>query len=220
MTLGAVNTGVCAAGGAVCAGAAPDGGVAPDPEGPLDPGPEAAAPVESEPPTPEPLPTAVSPAAETDAGLVAWPVLELAGAEGTVDAGAVPAAPARGARAPDGPAGGRGDGIPRGAGWGAATRGDAGERGVGVRNIERWRSVLPAADAAMISPSSAAVGPRDGDAALGGAPARGAPAALPAACGDGGRECGRSHAAQDAAEAASRAQAMMNTTRARMIRTT
>jgi hypothetical protein len=202
MTLGGVNTGVCAAGGTACIGAEPDGGVAPDPEGPLDPGPEAAAPVEGEPPAPEPLPTAVSPAAETDAGPVAWPALELAGAE---DAGA---------------AGGRGDGIPRGAGWGAATRGDAGERGVGIRYIERGRSPLPAADAAMISPSSAAVGPRDGDAALGGAPARGAPTALPAACGDGGRECGRSHAAQDAPEAASRAQTMMNTTRVCMIRMT
>jgi|SRR5579862_1452121 len=126
MTLGGVNTGVCAAGRTVCAGAEPDGGVAPGPDGLPDAGPEAAAPVESEPPAPEPLPAAVSPAAEADAGPVARPALELAGAEGSVDAGAVPAAPAGGAVAPDGPAGGRGDGIPRGAGRDAATRGDAG----------------------------------------------------------------------------------------------
>jgi hypothetical protein len=105
MTLGGVNTGVCAGGGTVCAGAGPDDGGAPDPGGPLDAGPEAAAPVESEPPAPEPLPTVVSSAAEADAGPVAWPALALAGAVG---------------------AGGRGDGTRRGAGWGAATRGDAG----------------------------------------------------------------------------------------------
>jgi hypothetical protein len=126
MTLGGVNTGVCAVRGTVCAGAKPDGGVAPGPDGPPDAGPEAEAPVESEPPAPELLPAAVSPAAEADADPVACPALELAGAEGSVDVEAVPAAPARGAVAPDGPAGGRGDGIPRGAGWDAATRGDAG----------------------------------------------------------------------------------------------